>query len=248
MWAGKKVWLVGASEGIGAATAMLLAGEGAQLVLSARSTEKLVSLVASLPGAGHMVQNVDVTNNESVVAAWEAIEARWGGVDMVMYNAGIYTPMSAKDFDLQKTEAMMDVNFGGALRVLAPVIPYFMAKKAGHIVLVASVAAYRGLPRAIGYGASKAALLHLGENMAIDLDGTGIKVQVVCPGFVKTRLTDINEFPMPFIMTADKAAQRIVRGISSNRFEVYFPKRFALILKTMQLLPHKLYFALVNKV
>ncbi len=247
-FAGKKIWLVGASEGIGAAVALLLAKEGAMLALSARNEAKLAEVAKGLPGAGHITQAVDVTDEASVRAAWAAIEVQWGGVDVVMYNAGTYTPLSAKAFDLKKTEAMVDVNFLGALRVLDCILPGFVARKSGQVVLVASVAAYRGLPKAIGYGASKAALFHLAENMAIDLSDTGIKVQVVCPGFVKTRLTDINEFPMPFIITADVAAERIVAGMHSSRFEIHFPKRFSLILKTLRLLPHKAYFAIANRI
>lgn len=246
-FAGKKIWLVGASEGIGAVTAMQLAAAGAQLAVSARSAEKLDALVAQLPGAGHVAQALDVTSEESVRAAWNALVLLWGGIDIVIYNAGTYTPMSAKAFNLAATEQMVDVNFRGALRVLDCVIPGFVAKQGGQIVLVASVAAYRGLPRAIGYGASKAALLHLAENLAIDFSDTGIKVQVVCPGFVKTRLTEKNSFDMPFIMEADAAAKRIVDGLASSRFEIHFPKRFSLILKTLQLLPHKLYFMLANR-
>jgi short-subunit dehydrogenase len=246
-FAGQKIWLVGASEGIGEAVARLLAASGAQLCLSARSGDKLVQLAAALPGAGHLVQTLDVTDAASVRTAWDAIHARWGGLDAVIYNAGAYTPLGAKAFNLAMAESMLDVNFRGALRVLDCVIPDFVARKGGHIVLVASVAGYRGLPRAIGYGASKAALLHLAENLAIDLSDCGVKVQAVCPGFVKTRLTDKNAFPMPFIISPELAAQRIVEGMGSPRFEIHFPKRFSLILKTLQLLPHWLYFKIANR-
>jgi short-subunit dehydrogenase len=243
--AGKKIWLVGASEGIGECVAMMLAATGAQLVLSARSRDKLQSLAASLPGSGHTAQALDVTDAASVRSAWNEIAAR-GGIDTVIYNAGTYEPLSAKDFDLAKSEHMLDVNFRGALRVLDCVIPGFVQNKGGHIVLVSSVAAYRGLPRAIGYGSSKAALYHLAENLKIDLSDCNVKVQVVCPGFVKTRLTEKNSFKMPFIITPEKAADQIVAGIASNRFEIHFPKRFTLILKSLQLLPHRVFFFLAE--
>jgi len=247
-YTGRKIWLVGASEGIGAAAAVMLAQAGATLALSARNAEKLGELVATLPGQGHMSQALDVTDALSVRGAWNAIIAQWGSVDIVMYNAGAYTPLSAKEFDLKAAEQMLDVNFRGALRVLDCVIPGFVARKGGQIVLVASVAGYRGLPRAIGYGASKAALMHMAENLRIDLSDVGIKVQVVSPGFVKTRLTDKNDFNMPFIITADVAAKRIVDGMAGSAFEIHFPKRFSLILKTLRMLPHRLYFMLANKI
>lgn len=244
--AGRKIWLVGASEGIGECLAVMLASTGAQMALSARNSEKLQALAGRLPGAGHIAQKLDVTDGASVREAWDKIKERWGGIDTVIYNAGTYEPMSAKQFDLAKAEQMVDVNFSGALRVLDCIIPGFVAGKSGHIVLVSSIAAYRGLPRAIGYGSSKAALLHLAENVKIDLSDCNVKVQVVCPGFVKTRLTEKNTFRMPFIITPERAADYIVSGMASNRFEIHFPRRFTLLLKTLRLLPHRLYFFLAE--
>lgn len=244
--AGKKIWLVGASEGIGESLAGALALRGAQVCVSARSKDKIEALVAALPGSGHMALSLDVTDGDSVRRAWQELCARWGTADTMVYNAGTYDPMSVKDFDLAKTERMLDVNFHGALRVLDCIIPPMVSRKSGHIVLVASIAAYSGLPKALGYGASKAALLHLAENAHIDLADSHIKVQVVSPGFVKTRLTDKNEFPMPFIITPEIAAERIAAGMESNCFDIHFPKRFTLILKTLRLLPYWLYFQLVK--
>jgi NADP-dependent 3-hydroxy acid dehydrogenase YdfG len=243
---GKKVWLVGASEGIGEELAKQLAASGALVCVSARNAQKLQSLVASLPGAANIALPLDVTQGEAVRKAWEQLSAGWGAPDLVVYNAGSYDPLSVRDFDLEKTERMFDVNFNGALRVLACVIPPMVARKSGHIALVASVAAYSGLPRALGYGASKAALLHLAENARIDLADSGINVQVVSPGFVKTRLTDKNEFKMPFLITADVAAREIMRGLAGNAFDIHFPKRFTCILKCLRLLPYSLYFRIVN--
>lgn len=243
---GKKIWLVGASEGIGEELAKQLASEGAQVCISARSADKIQALVAALPGAANIAMPLDVTNTEAVKQVWKELSKRWGGIDIMIYNAGSYDPLSVRDFDLAKTEQMLDVNFRGALRVLDCIIPSMVEKKSGHIVLVASVAAYSGLPRALGYGASKAALLHLAENARIDLESSGIKVQVVSPGFVKTRLTDKNEFKMPFLITADVAAKEILKGMKGNGFDINFPKRFTYILKFMRLLPYWLYFKIVN--
>jgi short-subunit dehydrogenase len=246
-FAGKKIWLVGASEGIGEAVAKSLATAGAQVCLSARNLEKLQALVGSLAGTGHLALQLDVTKDETVRAAWQTLSARWGNIDVVMYNAGTYDPLSVRDFDLSRTQFMVDVNFLGALRVLNMVVPAMVAAKKGHIVLVASVAAYSGLPKALGYGASKAALLHLAENMYLDLEEDGIKVQVINPGFVKTRLTDKNEFKMPFIITPEQAAAHIVKGMESSRFEIHFPKGLSCTLKFCRLLPYRLYFWLIRR-
>jgi short-subunit dehydrogenase len=244
MWQGRRVWLIGASEGIGAALAKALAAAGAQLLLSARNAERLRGLLAELPGAGHCAVPMDVRAPASVAEAWAAVSE--AAPDIVLYNAGAYEPMGARAFDLAKAEQMMDVNFHGALRVLSHVLPFFLERQAGHLVLVASVAAYSGLPNAIGYGASKAALLHLAENLQADLDGSAIKVQVVNPGFVKTRLTDKNDFPMPCIITPEEAATAMMRGMASGDFEIHFPKRFTYVLKTLRLLPYRLYFTLLR--
>jgi short-subunit dehydrogenase len=237
---GKTVWLIGASTGIGEALARALAAEGATLTLSARDGAKLSALQQSLPGSGHRVAALDVTDMASVEAAWAQVNT--APVDLVIYNAGAYEPMSAMQFDLARVEQMVDVNFSGALRVLAQVLPAFIARNAGHIALVASVAGYRGLPGAMGYGASKAALMHLCENLRADLTGSGVGVTVINPGFVKTRLTDKNDFRMPAMITPEQAAAAIVAGLNRDEYEIHFPKRFTRVLKFLQLLPHGLYF------
>ena len=165
--------------------------------------------------------------------------------DIVIYNAGTYKPMDVQHFELEPVESMLDVNLRGAFRVVSLVIPAFLQRNAGHFVLVGSVAGYRGLPSAMGYGASKAGIMHLAENLKADLKTTKIRVQLVSPGFVKTRLTDMNDFKMPCIITAEKAAQYIVDGLESSRFEIHFPKRFSFVLKLLSLLPASLYFRLV---
>lgn len=244
---GKKIWLVGASEGIGEALARTLAQQGAQLALSARSEDKLRTLAGELSGSGHIALPLDATKPDTMEAAWQSLTAQWQKPDMVIYNAGAYDPMGAAEFDLARTQRMMSVNFDGALHMLSHVLPAFVQAGSGHIVLVGSVAGYTGLPKAIGYGASKAALIHLAENMRVDLADKGIKVQVVNPGFVKTRLTDKNEFPMPFIIDAESAAKRIASGLASNCFEIHFPKRLSCGLKFLHLLPYRAYFWLLDK-
>ncbi len=243
---GQKIWLIGASTGIGEALAYALDAAGAHVAVSARSRDKIEALAMQLKSSQKLAVPVDVTRAETVASAWAEINAAWGGIDILIYNAGAYDPINGADFDLAKIEQIVDVNFNGALRALSPVIPAFISRRGGQIVLVASAAAYRGLPNAIGYGASKAALLHLAENLRLDLSRYAIKVQVVMPGFVKTRLTDKNAFKMPFMISADVAAQRIVAGMRGDGFEIDFPKRFTLILKCLRCLPYALYFRLLK--
>lgn len=242
----KRVWLIGASEGIGSALAFELANRGARLTLSARTAARLEDVLARLPGTGHAAHPLDV-------CALREIETVWAKLchdlpDVVIYNAGAYTPMDAQHLDIQQVETMIDVNLRGAFRLAATVLPHYVARRSGHLVLVGSVAGYRGLPSAMGYGASKAGLNHLAENLRIDLRGSGIKVQLVSPGFVKTRLTDKNTFEMPFMVSPQDAALRIADGLMSDSFEIHFPRRFSYAVKLLGLLPHWLYFSLISGV
>jgi NADP-dependent 3-hydroxy acid dehydrogenase YdfG len=246
MLTGKRIWLIGASEGIGAALAAYLAKQGAQLALSARNAVKLNEVMNALDSKGHIVAPLDVTDFATIQAAWSKIHETWPNVDMVIYNAGVYDPMNAREFDLAKLEHMVDINFRGALRVCSIVLPDFLRRNQGHIALVGSVAGYRGLPSAQGYGSSKAALIHLAENLKADLSDTHIKVQLINPGFVATRLTAKNTFQMPFIITPEKAAQAIVEGLNGSSFEIHFPKRFSYFLKVLSLLPDRIYFILLK--
>ena len=239
----KRIWLIGASEGIGAALAKQLAEQGATLILSARNAERLDALKAQLPGTGHQALSVDVTQLDQMQQAWQSLAQ--SPPDITIYNAGTYTPMDAQHLDLGAVESMIDVNLRGAFRAVSVVLPAYLQRNAGHLVLVGSVAGYRGLPSAMGYGASKAGIMHLAENLKADLKGTNIRVQLVSPGFVKTRLTDMNDFAMPCIITAERAAKYIADGLGSGRFEIHFPKRFSYVLKLLRILPAWLYFKLV---
>ena len=210
-WQGKRYWLVGASEGLGREVAFCLSRAGAEVIVSAISEDRLKELVAALPGKASYIA-VDVADRAAVEAA--AKEA--GDIDGVVYLAGVYGPMKAQEWDNEKADMMGEVNFLGASRVVGSVIKDMVAKEAGHIVLVGSLSGFRGLPGAIGYSASKAGLMSLAESMQADLRTSPIEVQLINPGFIKTRLTDKNDFTMPFIMSApDAAKEEGGRGVKS---------------------------------
>ncbi len=241
-WIGKKYWLVGASEGLGRAVAEQMSKLGCQLVLSARSEDRLQELSGSLACRSEVVP-IDVADADSCAKAAEAA----GDIDGMVYLAGVYWPMHAQDWDADHAVAMADINFTGAMRVLGHVVPKMVAKDAGHIVLTGSLSGFRGLPGSIGYGASKAALMYLAESMHADLRNTGVRVQLVNPGFVKTRLTEKNDFDMPFIMEPEAAAREFVEQMNSDSFKRSFPAGFGSMFRLSQFLPDGLYYRLASK-
>jgi short-subunit dehydrogenase len=230
-FAGKTYWLVGASEGLGRELARKLSVEGAHLVLSARNAERLESLVAELPNARAVP--LDVTDTDAVRRA----AADVGAIDGVIYNAGAYDPMRATEWDSDAALAMLDVNFTGAMRVLGEVMPQLVGRGRGDVTLIGSLAGYRGLPAAVGYGASKAALISLAETMRFDLKGTGVVVRIVNPGFIKTRLTQKNSFSMPMLMEPEDAATRVMAAMRKRRFRTDFPAPFSWAIRSLSYLP-----------
>lgn len=241
-WAGKRYWLVGASEGLGLALAERLSRAGCEVILSARSAERLAEAVALMPGRARAVA-VDVGDGASVAAA----AAEVGAVDGVVFLAGVYWPMTAKEWDTRAVETMIDVNLTGAARVVGSVLPAMLARGAGHIVLTGSLSGFRGLPRAIGYGASKAGLVSLAESLRCDLEGSGVEVQLANPGFIRTRLTDKNSFNMPQIMEPAAAALAMFEHMGSGRFSRSFPVPFAWVFRLSQVMPDWLYFRIFSK-
>ena len=240
-WQGLRVWLVGASTGIGAALAQELAGRGARLALSARRTEKLRML--ALPEA--LLVPCDATDVSSLAAARAQLQSAWGGIDLVVYLAGDYVPMRADCFDLAVAERVVAVNFNGAMRLAATVLPDLQA--GGGIAFVASVAGYRGLPRALCYGPGKAALIHFAEVLQLDLQPRRIGVWLINPGFVTTPLTAQNDFDMPALQTPAQAAKAVVDGFASGKFEIHFPKCFTCLMKLLAHLPYGWYFPLIRR-
>lgn len=237
---GRRYWLVGASEGLGRALAQRMAAAGAELVLSARNADRLADLARELPGARPVP--VDVADLASVTAAAEAA----GPVDGLVWLAGVYWPMRTQDWDAAQVEAMCDVNFTGCARVLGQVVPGMVARGAGHVVLTGSLSGFRGLPGAVGYGASKAAVMSLAETMRADLKGTGVEVQLANPGFIRTRLTAKNDFKMPFLMEPEEAADRMFALMRGKRFAANFPRGFGAMFRAGQFLPDWAWFRLVS--
>lgn len=242
----KRIWLIGASEGIGRDTAKRLAAGGALLCLSARNQERLDSLLQELEGTGHSAACCDVTDLQSMKEAY-AIFREQGQVDVVMYNAGMYDPMAWEAWDLQKNLQTLDVNLNGAFRLVEVLREDIDASVLERIILVGSVAGYRGLPKSLAYGSSKAALNYLADGLRLDLEAKKVKLQLVTPGFVQTRLTDKNDFDMPMRISSEQAAEAIVAGIEKDVYEIHFPKRFTFIMKFLRLLPHWLYFFIAKK-
>lgn len=233
----KRYWLIGASDGLGAALAHKLSRLGAEVIVTARSADKLEALVKALPGRAR-AQVMDVSDNDSVRAATEAV----GEVDGVVYLAGVYWPFGAQDWNAEQGNQMADINFTGLMRVMGQVVPQMIARDAGHIVITSSLSGFRGLPRSIGYAASKAGTMSLAESMYADLRKTGVDVQVVNPGFIKTQLTDKNEFSMPFIMEPEEAATVMVEHMGGDSFKKSFPFAFSLMFRLSQFLPDSIYY------
>jgi NAD(P)-dependent dehydrogenase (short-subunit alcohol dehydrogenase family) len=247
-WEDKRVWLVGASSGIGAALARALLVRGARVALSGRDGLRLLNVVKGVAGSGDaLILPCDVTEEASVQRAWKRLLGVWGGVDVAIYLAGDYLPMHAWALDVKKAQHMIDVNLTGAVRFAACVVPQLLKQGSGHIGFTASVAGYRGLPRSLIYGPTKAALINFAEALYLDLSPKGIGVRVINPGFVATPLTAQNEFAMPALITPEVAAEATIDGLAGHAFEIDYPKRFTRFMKLLATLPHCLYFPLVRR-
>jgi NAD(P)-dependent dehydrogenase (short-subunit alcohol dehydrogenase family) len=243
-WRGKTAWLIGASSGIGRATASALHARGAKVFVSARNARALDLFTVQHPGA--VALPLDVVDPAALKAATAAI-LELGGLDCVMYCAGHYTAQRATDFSLAEMLKHEQINYVGALYMLDAVLPQLLQARAGHISLVSSVAGYRGLPQGLAYGPTKAALINLAETLYEDLHAIGIGVSLICPGFVETPLTAQNEFRMPALITPERAAAEILQGWARGAFETHFPRRFTCWMNTLRLLPYRAFFPAVRK-
>jgi short-subunit dehydrogenase len=238
------VWLIGASSGIGEATAKALMQRGARLALSSRNRDALTSVA----DAKAHVAVADITDRASLAAAFDEVRAALGDIDLAIVNAGTHRPVRAWELDAAAAERLVQVNLVGAINASALLAPYFAARGSGRLAVTASVAGYGGLPTGLVYGATKAALINFAETLYLDLAPKGVAVHLINPGFVKTPLTDLNEFSMPALIGSEEAAEEILAGIERGEFEIHFPKRFTRSLKLLKLLPYRWYFPLVHRI
>jgi len=243
-WHGRRVWLVGASTGIGLACAQALRAAGAHVVVSARHPQGVGAWAAQ--DAGVQWCALDVCDGAQVQSTARALLAE-GPLDMVVYAAGYYQAQRAHAMDLVDMLQHDKVNYQGALQVIHAVLPGMLAQGRGHISLISSVAGWRGLPNSLAYGPTKAALTHLAETLYLDLQDRGIGVSVVNPGFVATPLTAQNQFTMPALISPEEAAREMLKGWAQGQFDIHFPKRFTLWLKLLRVLPYRVYFPLVRR-
>ena len=247
-WNKKKLWIIGASFGIGRSLAEILAKEGAQLILSGRTETALKALKDSLPMNNHIVSPLDVGDEENLSKVFDHLKGDSIDIDCIIYCAGTYHPGAFLEGSIVDFEQILDTNFMGAVRLLHVVESHYSKNKPCQIVFVGSVAGYSGLPNANVYGPSKAALLNFCEGMKVELEHKGIDIRIVSPGFVSTRLTDKNQFPMPFIISPEKAARYIIKGLETYAFQIDFPKKMSLFLRFLRLLPYPFYFWFARKI
>ena len=241
-----KIWITGASSGIGEALAKKFAREGWQVAASARRENLLQSLnkhnsnIYSFP--------LDVTDGNKTIQVFENIIKKLENIDICVFCTGVHDPQSEKKLNIESIRRIMEVNFFGTLNCINAVNNYFKEKQNGHISIVSSVAAYRGLPAASGYCASKSALTSLAESLYFDFKRYNVRVSVVSPGFIKTPMTDQNKFPMPMIKSAEYAAEKMFVGLTKqNVFEIHFPKTLTMIMKLLKIIPNWLFFLIVGR-
>tara|TARA_B100000029_G_scaffold512913_1_gene610874 strand:- start:58 stop:813 length:756 start_codon:yes stop_codon:yes gene_type:complete len=243
---GKKIWITGASSGIGRALAIKFANEGWHVAASARRENLLKVLNKENPNIHSFP--LDVTNEIETKKTFQNIIEKFKTIDISVFCTGIHDPNAEKNLDSKKIREIMETNFFGSLNCIMAVNKYFREKKNGHISIVSSVAGYRGLPAASGYCASKSALTSLAESLYFDFKRHNVRVSLISPGFIKTPMTDKNEFPMPMIRSAEFAAEKMFIGLTKkNSFEIHFPIAFTMIMKLLKIMPNWLYFFLVKK-
>ena len=240
------VWITGASTGIGRELALSFARDGYRVAVSARSADKLADLAKSARGITAFP--VDVSDTAAVRSTVETIESNIGPIDLAIFSAGIWRPMSASTYNLEDAKASMDINYAGVLNSLDPVMRGMISRGQGHMAIIASVAGFRGLPKGSAYAPTKAALISLAECLYPDLKIKGVRMTIINPGFVATPMTDVNTFPMPFLISTDEAVKTIRAGLEHETFEIVFPGRMAIMMKSLRILPYRVFFWLTGKI
>lgn len=246
-FSGKRVWIIGASSGIGEACAKSLINQNARVALSSRRIERLNTIAQTAKADQTLVVPCDVTDDQKLAAAYEKIVNEWSEIDLLLFVSGIYTPLRADQFDIQVAQQTIESNLLGPMKAVALVLPKMLQAQKGHIAIVGSVAGYSGLPKALAYGPSKAAIINFCEILYYDLLPKGIGVHMISPGFVATEATAQNDFEMPALISAEEAASEILSGIQNGEFDIHFPKRFSRFLKFLRILPYPLYFWIVRR-
>ena len=242
----KKIWITGASSGIGRALAIKFAKEGWQVAASARRENLLIDLNNQNPNIHPFP--LDIKNENETKNTFHKIIEKFKTIDISVFCTGIHDPEAEKKLSSEKIREIMETNFFGTLNCIMAVNNYFREKKSGHISIVSSVAGYRGLPAASGYCASKSALTSLAESLYFDFKRDNVRVSLVSPGFIKTPMTDKNKFPMPMIKSPEFAAEKMFIGLTKkNVFEIHFPIVFTMLMKLLKIMPNRLYFLLVKK-
>ena len=241
----KKIWITGASSGIGKALAEKFATEGWRVAVSARRKEILDEMASNKNISSYPL---DVTNQEQTSDVFSKIINEFGSLDLCVFSSGTYDPKLEQEINIKQNKFVMETNFFGVLHCIKAVEKYFKDRQDGHISVVSSIAAYRGLPNSSGYGPSKAALTNLTESLYFDFKKHNVRISLVSPGFIKTPLTDKNEFPMPFIKSPEFAAEKMFNGLTKSKaFEIHFPKTLTLLLKFLRILPYRIYLFLIDK-
>ena len=242
----KTIWITGGSTGIGKALAIKFASNGWNVAVSARRTELLIELSNKYENISAFP--LDVTNKNKCMDTFNEIKNKYNNIDICFFSTGTWNPKKEKDIDVEQMEEVFKINFFGTVNSIKAVEQYFKDKKSGTITIVSSIAGYRGLPNSTGYGPSKSALNNLAESLYFDFKRSNVRICLISPGFIKTPMTDKNDFKMPFLKTPEYAADQIYDGlINKNVFEIHFPKSLTIILKILSFLPNKIYFALIGK-
>ena len=242
----KVIWITGASSGIGRSLALKFANEGWVVAASARREDLLKEL-------NSVNQNIhsfplDVTNIDQCKTVFKSIIEKFKDVEISVFGTGIHDPRSEKSFNLEKIREITEVNYFGTLNCINAVYDYYKNKESGQISIVSSVAGYRGLPAAGAYCASKSALSSFAESLYFEMKRRNVRVSLVCPGFIKTPMTDKNDFPMPMIKSPEFAAEQMFKGLTKSKgFEIHFPKSFTTIMKVLKVIPNGLYFKILEK-